>query len=49
MLFRSCEVVGLPRQVNNLAVGALIAAFAQDKAIVDESAARAAVAEVAAE
>jgi type II secretory pathway predicted ATPase ExeA len=37
---------GLPRQVNNLAVQSLIAAFASDKAIVDESAARAAVAEV---
>jgi len=40
---------GLPRQVNNLAVGALIAAFAAKKAIVDESAARAAVAEISAE
>ncbi|MCA1700857.1 MAG: AAA family ATPase [Actinobacteria bacterium] len=40
---------GLPRQVNNLAVGSLIAAFAANKAIVDESAARAAVAEVSAE
>ena len=40
---------GLPRQVNNLAVASLIAAFAQDKAIVDESSARAAVAEVSAE
>src|ERR671924_283108 len=40
---------GLPRQVNNLAVGSLIAAFASKKAIVDESAARAAVAEVSAE
>ena len=40
---------GLPRQVNNLAVSALIAAFAAKKAIVDESAARAAVAEIAAE
>jgi type II secretory pathway predicted ATPase ExeA len=37
---------GLPRQVNNLAVSALIAAFAQKKAIVDESSARAAVAEI---
>ena len=36
---------GLPRQVNNLAISALIAAFAANKAIVDESAARAAVAE----
>ncbi len=40
---------GLPRQVNNLAVGSLIAAFAAKKAIVDESAARAAVAEISAE
>ena len=40
---------GLPRQVNNLAVGSLIAAFAQNKAIVDESATRAAVAEISAE
>jgi type II secretory pathway predicted ATPase ExeA len=40
---------GLPRQVNNLAVGSLIAAFAAKKAIVDESAARAAVADIAAE
>jgi len=40
---------GLPRQVNNLAVSALIAAFAAKKAIVDESAARAAVAESSAE
>jgi len=40
---------GLPRQVNNLAVQSLIAAFASKKAIVDESAARAAVAEVSAE
>jgi type II secretory pathway predicted ATPase ExeA len=40
---------GLPRQVNNLAVASLIAAFAAKKAIVDESAARAAVAEVSAE
>jgi type II secretory pathway predicted ATPase ExeA len=40
---------GLPRQVNNLAVSSLIAAFAAKKAIVDESAARAAVAEVSAE
>jgi type II secretory pathway predicted ATPase ExeA len=40
---------GLPRQVNNLAVASLIAAFASKKAIVDESAARAAVAEVSAE
>jgi type II secretory pathway predicted ATPase ExeA len=40
---------GLPRQVNNLATQALIAAFAAGKAIVDESAARAAVTEVSAE
>ena len=40
---------GLPRQVNNLAVQSLIAAFAAKKAIVDESAARVAVAEVSAE
>lgn len=40
---------GLPRQVNNLAVSSLIAAFAAEKAIVDESAARAAVAEISAE
>lgn len=40
---------GLPRQVNNLAVASLIAAFAHSKAIVDESSARAAVAEISAE
>jgi type II secretory pathway predicted ATPase ExeA len=40
---------GLPRQVNNLAVASLIAAFAAKKAIVDESSARAAVVEVSAE
>ncbi len=40
---------GLPRQVNNLAVAALIACFAAGKAIVDESAARQAVTEVSAE
>jgi len=40
---------GLPRQVNNLALQSLIATFAQKKAIVDESAARVAVAEVSAE
>jgi type II secretory pathway predicted ATPase ExeA len=40
---------GLPRQVNNLAVASLIAAFAAKKAIVDESSARAAVAEISAE
>jgi type II secretory pathway predicted ATPase ExeA len=38
---------GLPRVINNLAVQSLIAAFADGKAIVDESSARAAVAEVA--
>jgi type II secretory pathway predicted ATPase ExeA len=37
---------GLPRAVNNLAVQALIAAYASRKAIVDESAARTAAAEV---
>jgi len=40
---------GLPRQVNNLAVASLIAAFAAKKAIVDESAARVAVAEISSE
>jgi type II secretory pathway predicted ATPase ExeA len=40
---------GLPRQLNNLAVASLIAAFASKKAIVDESAARTAVAEISAE
>lgn len=40
---------GLPRLINNLAVAALISAFAAKKAIVDESSARAAVAEVSAE
>lgn len=40
---------GYPRAVNNLAVQALVAAFASDKAIVDESSTRAAVAEVTAE
>lgn len=40
---------GLPRLVNNLAVQALVASFAAGKALVDESAARAAVAEVQAE
>jgi type II secretory pathway predicted ATPase ExeA len=40
---------GLPRAVNNLAVQSLIAAFAADKAIVDESSARAAVTEVTTE
>lgn len=37
---------GLPRAVNNLAVQSLVAAFATNKAIVDESSARAALAEV---
>jgi type II secretory pathway predicted ATPase ExeA len=40
---------GLPRLVNNLAVQSLVAAFAAKKAIVDESAARAAIAEIAVE
>lgn len=40
---------GLPRAVNNLAVQALVATYADNKAIVDESAARAAVTEVTAE
>jgi type II secretory pathway predicted ATPase ExeA len=40
---------GLPRAVSNLAVQALVAAYATNKAIVDESSARAAVAEVTAE
>jgi type II secretory pathway predicted ATPase ExeA len=40
---------GYPRAVNNLAIQALVAAFATDKTIVDESAARAAVAEVTAD
>lgn len=40
---------GTPRAVNNLAIQALVAAFAAGKAIVDESAARAAVTEVTAE
>jgi type II secretory pathway predicted ATPase ExeA len=40
---------GLPRAVNNLAIQALVAAYAANKAIVDESSARAAVAEVTAE
>jgi type II secretory pathway predicted ATPase ExeA len=37
---------GYPRAVNNLSLQALVAAFATNKAIVDESAARAAVTEV---
>jgi type II secretory pathway predicted ATPase ExeA len=40
---------GLPRAVNNLAIQALVAAFAASKAIVDESSARAAVTEVTTE
>lgn len=37
---------GLPRAINNLAVQSLVAAFADNKAIVDESSTRAAVTEV---
>jgi type II secretory pathway predicted ATPase ExeA len=40
---------GNPRPVNNLAVQALVAGFATNKAIVDESSARAAVTEVTTE
>jgi type II secretory pathway predicted ATPase ExeA len=40
---------GYPRAVSNIALQALVAAFGADKAIVDESSARAAVAEVTAE
>jgi len=40
---------GYPRAVNNLAVQALVAAFAADKAIVDESSTRTAIAEVTAD
>jgi AAA domain len=40
---------GLPRAVNNLALQALVATFAANKTIVDESAARAAITEVTAE
>lgn len=40
---------GLPRAVNNLALQALVATYATNKTIVDESAARAAVTEVTAE
>jgi type II secretory pathway predicted ATPase ExeA len=40
---------GLPRAVNNLAIQALVAAYATNKSIVDESSARAAVTEVIAE
>jgi type II secretory pathway predicted ATPase ExeA len=45
-----CQVSrGLPRLINNLAIQSLVAAFAAGKAIIDESAARAAVTEVSAE
>jgi type II secretory pathway predicted ATPase ExeA len=40
---------GYPRAVNNIALQALVAAFAADKTIVDEKSARTAVAEVTAE
>jgi hypothetical protein len=40
---------GLPRAVNNLAIQALVAAFATSKAIVDESSARAAITEATTE
>ena len=40
---------GYPRAVNNLALQALVAAFAAGKNLVDESAARSAVAEVTAD
>mgnify|MGYP001766126622 FL=1 len=40
---------GVPRAVNNLAVQSLVAAYATNKAIVDESSARAAVTEVTTE
>ncbi|GAA3476218.1 ExeA family protein [Streptomyces yanii] len=40
---------GYPRAVNNLAVQALLSAYAEGKPIVDETSARAAVAEVTAE
>jgi type II secretory pathway predicted ATPase ExeA len=40
---------GLPRAVNNLAVQSLVAAYAHDKGVVDESSARAAVTEVTSE
>ncbi len=40
---------GIPRAVNNLAVQALVAAFATSKTVVDESSARAAVTEVTTE
>jgi type II secretory pathway predicted ATPase ExeA len=40
---------GYPRAVSNLAVQSLLSAYADSKAIVDETSARAAVAEVTAE
>jgi type II secretory pathway predicted ATPase ExeA len=40
---------GIPRAINNLAVQALVAAFANNKAIVDESSTRTAVTEVTAD
>ena len=40
---------GYPRALNNLALQALVAAFAADKAIVDESSTRTAIAEVTAD
>jgi type II secretory pathway predicted ATPase ExeA len=40
---------GIPRAVNNLAVHALVAALATNKAIADESSARTAVTEVTTE
>jgi type II secretory pathway predicted ATPase ExeA len=40
---------GLPRAVNNLAIQSLVAAYADNKGIVDESAARAAITEVTSE
>ncbi|MGH8966555.1 MAG: ExeA family protein, partial [Actinomycetes bacterium] len=40
---------GYPRAINNLALQVLVAAFAANKAIVDESSTRIAVAEVTAE
>jgi type II secretory pathway predicted ATPase ExeA len=40
---------GIPRAINNLAIQALIAAYADSKGIVDESSARAAVTEVTAD
>ena len=40
---------GIPRAVNNLAVQALVAAYATGKAVVDESSTRAAITEVTTE